>query len=194
MTAYDSIVVEGEFVSEHFLAEEFAARVRSLRREWSEREQAHPDLTVTARQGLTRLAARLVVELTKGRERDTDDYLPALHDGVAEALLLDREPEEFVSFRAGVEQTVPARVFRDSGRVPLLVLEARDARAVEELFDHEDGTGVLLSPLVCGAETQHATVKVLSNLFLADHEPDRPDFVLVLAGGWVLLAGALARG
>ncbi|WP_424185355.1 Eco57I restriction-modification methylase domain-containing protein [Actinokineospora sp. G85] len=184
MSAYDSVVVEGEFVSEHFLAEEFPAKVRTLRKDWAEREGNDDP---TARKGLASLGGRYVAALTNGRERTRQGHLAAIHADVAAALLLAREPEDFTSVRGSAEQTVRARVFRDTGRLPLLVLEACDARAVEDLLD-ADGSGRLLYPLTAGKEAVSATAKVLSNLFLADDESDRPECLLVLAGGWLLLA------
>lgn len=54
ISAYDSIVVEGDFISEHYLAEEFGARVRALRKDWIERE--HNDQR-TPRQELAALSS-----------------------------------------------------------------------------------------------------------------------------------------
>jgi hypothetical protein len=194
MSAYDSIVIEGDFVSEHYLAEEFGGKVRTQRRDWAEREQVKQtsDRPLTPRQGLVRVSGQVSPTLTRGREKGGTTYLRDLHAEFAAALLLEREPEPFTSFRGSIEQTIAARVFRDSGRVPLLVLEAHDCRAVEDLLDagtdDDPGVGRVLDPLVAGEERVWPTAKVLSNLFLADDEADRPEFVLVLAGGWVLVA------
>lgn len=185
MTIYDSIVVEGDFISEHYLGEEFGTRVKALRKDWVEREQTEQ---TTPREGLSALSTGFVAELTLYRETPTAERLAALHKEIRVALQLERQqPEAFTSWRGHEQISVPATVFRDSSKVHLLVLEARDARTVEDVLDAES-SGQLLSPLMVGDVPEASTAKALSTLFLADSEQDQPALILVLAGGWLLLA------
>lgn len=185
MTIYDSIVVEGDFISEHYLGEEFGTRVKALRKDWVEREQTEQ---TTPRGGLSALSTGFVAELTLYRETPTPERLAALHKEIRVALQLEREqPEAFTSWRGHEQISMPATVFRDSSKVHLLVLEARDARTVEDVLDAES-SGQLLSPLMVGDVPEASTAKALSTLFLADSEQDQPALILVLAGGWLLLA------
>ncbi|MEU4802981.1 restriction endonuclease subunit M [Actinosynnema sp. NPDC023587] len=185
MSAFDSIHVEGEFISEHYLSEEFGARVRALRKDWAEREAADQR---TPRQGLAALSTRFVAALTRHRDPATGEPLSGSHRDICAALRLDRAPERFTVTRGTDELTIPARVYRDSGKVHLLVLEAHDARGVEDILDAESGTGCLIEPLMIGEKPEPSTARVLSTLFHADDEQDQPAFILVLAGGWLLLA------
>lgn len=185
MSGYDSIRVEGEFISEHYLAEEFAKTVRALRKDWAERESTGQR---TPRQGITGMSGGFVAALMRYRDPATRESLSALHQDVCAALQLNRAPETFTSLRGRDELSVSARVFRDSGRVHLLVLEAHDARTVEDLLDADSEAGNLLEPLRVGETPKPLTSEAVSTLFHADDEPDQPAFILVLAGGWALLA------
>ncbi|HEX5113657.1 MAG TPA: DNA methyltransferase [Pseudonocardiaceae bacterium] len=183
MTRFDSIKVEGDFVSEHYLVEEFGNRVRALRKDWAEREST--DQT-TSRQGLTALGVGFVTTLTACRENPATG-LSKLYGKVRCALQLNRPIETFTTWRGSEQLTIPATVFRDSGRVHLLVVQAGDARSVEDVLDVE-ATGRLVAPLMMGDKPEPATARALSALFLADSPADQPAFILVLAGGWALLA------
>jgi hypothetical protein len=185
MSGYDSIRVEGEFISEHYLAEEFGKTVRALRKDWAERESTGQR---TPRQGITAMTGGFVGSLMRYRESASRESLSALHDEVCAALQLDRAPELFSSLRGKDELTVSARVFRDSGKVHLLVLEAHDARTVEDLLDNDSEAGDLLAPLQIGGKPEPTIAQAISTLFHVDDEPDQPAFILVLAGGWALLA------
>ncbi len=183
MSGFDSIVVEGDFVSEHFLAEEFGRKVRELRKAWAEREKSDG---FTPRRALTEWSRDFPAHLTRAREHPharRDD----LDTGVQQALGLHRQPEEFTSWRGNEQVRLPATVFRDAGAVHLLVLRAHDARTVEDILD-AGAAGRLREPMRVGEVEQPVTAKALSTVFLADSEADRPAFVLVLAGGWALLA------
>ena len=66
----------------------------------------------------------------------------------------------------------------------LPVLQAGDARGVEDLLNAEEA-GRLLTPAVVAGTEQASTAKVVSEVFAVE-EP--PALVLVTAGGWLLLA------
>ncbi|MDQ2707911.1 MAG: class I SAM-dependent DNA methyltransferase [Actinomycetota bacterium] len=183
MTRFDSIVVGNDLVSEHWLAEQFPATVRSLRAGWKEREDLGK---LTSRSGLIALSGAFGPALARIREQSQLDGLCALHAQVREALLLGGDETNWTSERAGVQLTVPA-VALSGGH--LLVLQARDAATVEDLLDAgADGTGGaghLLSPAAIGPAAETSTARVISAVFRAE-EP--PSLVLVTAGAWLLLA------
>jgi hypothetical protein len=183
VSRFDSIVVEGDFVSEHYLAEEFGIRVRALRKDWAEREATGQN---TPRQALTTWSTGFVSALSRYR-KNARGGSAELYSGIRSALQLDRAAETFTSWRGSDQLTVPATVFRDSGSVHLLVLDAQDAHSIEDVLDNE-GAGKLAEPLLVGDTPEPATARAISNLFLADAEQDQPAFILALAGGWALLA------
>ncbi len=186
MSRFDSIVVGNDLVSEHWLAEQFPATVRTLRAGWKEQEEHSK---TTPRSGLIALSATFGAELVRLRERsDTGrgdvERLRSLHAAVRDALLIPGEETVWRSERAGNEMAVPAVVPQTPSGTHLLVLQARDAETVEDVLDDE-GDGRLLSPATVDGAEETSTARVISGVFLAE-EP--PVLVLVTAGGWLLLA------
>lgn len=186
MSAFDSIVVGNDFVSEHWLAEQFPVTVKTLRATWTERESYDK---ATPRSGLKALAGSFVDQLTRLREasaadRDTTEQLHRLHAAVRAALQLPGEPAPWTGERGAAELVVEAVTVGAPAGTPLLVLQAHDAASVEDLLDDE-GAGCLLSPALLGNQSIDTTATVISEIFQAE-EP--PALVLVTAGAWVLLA------
>ncbi|MGH4022535.1 MAG: Eco57I restriction-modification methylase domain-containing protein [Pseudonocardiaceae bacterium] len=185
MSRFDSVVVGNDLVSEHWLAEQFPATVKTLRATWKDREEHNKP---TPRSGLIALSSTFGAELVRLREQDDADRLRALHAAVRDALQLPGEEAAWSSARAGSELTVPAVASSTPSGTHLLVLQAHDADAVEDLLDPGDdgkGAGHLLAPATVDGVEETGTARVLSAVFLAE-EP--PALVLVTAGAWVLLA------
>ncbi|MGH3843604.1 MAG: Eco57I restriction-modification methylase domain-containing protein, partial [Pseudonocardiaceae bacterium] len=181
MSRFDSIVVGNDLVSEHWLAEQFPATVKTLRAAWKEREEHSK---TTPRSGLVALSATFGAELVPLREYADLGGLRTLHAQVREALHLPSEEADWSSDRAGKDMTVPAVVSTTPSGTHLLVLQAHDAQTVEDLLDGE-GAGHLLSPATVDGAEETATARVISGVFRTE-EP--PALVLVTAGGWLLLA------
>jgi hypothetical protein len=162
MTAYDSIVVGNDFVSEHWLAEQFPAAVRTLRAGWKEREE---HTKTTPRSGLVALATTFGRDLVRAREEPADvSRLRELHAQLREALQLPGEESPWAGERAGQELTVPAVVPRSPNGTHLLVLQAQDAATVEDVIDSE-GAGRLLTPAKIENADEPRTAKVISEVF-----------------------------
>ncbi|MGW0894349.1 Eco57I restriction-modification methylase domain-containing protein [Saccharopolyspora sp. NPDC002578] len=206
MSSFDSIVVSGEFVSEHYLVEQFPARVRTLRKTWAEREELK---VATPRSGLLSVAGSVVSSLTAAREGRAGE-LPELYRRLRVALgfvsgggasdgdgSVDSVPEPVRVQRRGAEVEVRAVPVRTASGLHLVVLEAADAATVEDVLDWQPdsardaeretaGAGRLLDPALIDGKPEHGTARVISALFAAE-ERQRPDWVLVQAGGWLLL-------
>ncbi|GAA4785578.1 class I SAM-dependent DNA methyltransferase [Actinomycetospora chlora] len=181
MTRFDTIVVGNDFVSEHWLAEQFSATVTKQRAVWKEREEHQK---VTPRSALTALAGSFGHELVRLRESGDVERLRELHAAIRSALLIDGEETTWTSERAGGEMTVPAVVGSTPSGTHLLVLQARDAATVEDVLD-ADGVGHLLSPATVDGVAESATAAVVSGVFRVE---DPPALVVVTAGAWLLLA------
>ncbi|MGE0844168.1 Eco57I restriction-modification methylase domain-containing protein [Pseudonocardia sp.] len=202
MSAFDTIVVENDFVSEHWLAEQFPATVRARRAEWKERED---HAKVTPRSGLISLAGDFGRDLVRYRETESqhheqlaqksqkqiqaertqlDAQLNALHQAIRAALLLPAEETTWIGSRTDTELTVRAAVPQSPDGTPLVVLQARDAADIEDLLN-ANGAGHLLTPATVDGVEVSATSEVLSGLF---HTEEKPALILVTAGGWLLLA------
>ena len=181
MTRFDSVVVGNDFVSEHWLAEQFPKTVTSARAAWKEREEHEKP---TPRSRLKAIASRFGRDLVRLRESGSEDGLRTLHAEVRRALLIPGDEQEWTSERAGGEMTVPAVAPASPTGAALLVLQARDAGRVEDLLDN-DGAGHLLTPATVDGAPETATATVVSGLFRTE---DAPPLVLVTAGAWLLLA------
>jgi hypothetical protein len=186
MSSFDSIVVGNDLVSEHWLAEQFPATVKSLRGAWKEREDYGK---ATPRSALLTLAGTFGVGLARLRERGTagrgeEAELRALHAAVRGALQLPGDEHVWVGERGGAELSIAAVAPGAPTGTPFLVLQAHDAATVEDLLD-ADGNGQLLTPAQLGPSTIASTATAISELF-ASEEP--PTLVLVTAGAWLLLA------
>ncbi|MFP5021913.1 restriction endonuclease subunit M [Pseudonocardia phyllosphaerae] len=181
MSRYDSIVVGNDFVSEHWLAEQFPRTVTALRAVWKEREgHGKP----TPRSGLKALAAAFGRTLVRYRESGDEATLRELHALVRNALLIPGAEQDWTSERAGGEMTVRAVAPASATGTPLLVLQAHDAAQVEDLLD-DKGAGLLLSPAHVDGDEVHSTAEVISGLFRTE---DAPPLILVTAGAWLLVA------
>ncbi|MDN5914706.1 MAG: restriction endonuclease subunit M [Pseudonocardia sp.] len=181
MTRYDSVVVGNDFVSEHWLAEQFPKTVLTARAAWKEREEHGKP---TPRAGLKAVAARFGRDLVRLRESGSEDGLRDLHAEVRRALLIPGDEREWASERAGGEMTVAAIAPASTTGTTLLVLQARDAGRVEDLLD-VDGAGHLLTPATLDGAHESATAAVISGLFRTE---DAPPLILITAGAWLLLA------
>ena len=186
MTSFDSIVVGNDLVSEHWLAEQFPATVKTLRAAWKEREEHDKP---TPRSGLLSLAGGFGSRLAKLREQGSTtprgiDGLRELHAAVRVALQLAGDEAPWVGERGGAELTIAAVAPGAPTGTPVLVLQARDANTVEDLLDAE-GSGRLLTPAQLGPAVIESTATAISEVFQAE-EP--PTLVLVTAGAWLLLA------
>lgn len=181
MTRFDTIVVGNDFVSEHWLAEQFPATVTKQRGVWKEREEHQK---VTPRSALTALAGSFGRDLVRLREAGDVQRLRELHATVRGALMIAGDETTWTSERAGGEMTVPAVVGSTPSGTHLLVLQARDAATVEDLLD-ADGVGQLLAPATVDGVAESTTAAVVSGVFRVE---DPPALVLVTAGAWLLLA------
>ncbi|MGI8309331.1 DNA methyltransferase [Saccharopolyspora hattusasensis] len=185
MSAFDSVVVTGDFVSEHYLSEQFPTRVKALRKDWAEREEVK---VATPRSGLTGFAGTAARLLASARERADQDVLRKFYRKTRRALLLDAEPEQIKVVRLGAAVEVDGVAHRTASGLHLVILQAMDAHTVEDILDWnaetEEGLGRLLAPATIDGKPEPGLGKVISGLFLAE-EP--PRLVLVQAGGWLLL-------
>jgi len=186
MSSFDSIIIGNDLVSEHWLAEQFPATVKTLRAAWKEREEYGK---ATPRSGLLALASPFSTRLARLREHAGNGHggneeLRELHTAVRVALQFAGDETPWVGERGGAELTVTAVAPGAHTGTPLLVLQAHDAATVEDLLDAE-GKGQLLTPALLGSVTINSTATVISEVFQSE-EP--PALVLVTAGGWLLLA------
>jgi hypothetical protein len=185
---YDSIRNVGDFLSPHWLDEAFPAKLKNLVKEWRERAEhgKHSPLRGLSSSSGAYLAAK--ADLPKPGEDGYARAVAALHTLVLTAIGIEAIPTELVTERAEKSVTVPllARCQGPGGEA-LHVLQAHPAADADDLFGDE---GRLLDPIrvqetATRIEETAAVPAAVQELFLTD---DDPRYVLLLAGGWVLLS------
>lgn len=175
----DSIILGGEFVSEHYFGtdaprQSFRGRVLARRKAWDE---AKANVDSTTRSLYTEARDQLGKSFAALAEGSVD--LPELYGRLRgllgfNALGFDVEPHETV---------LTVRSSGLSGPPPLVLIEANANLALESLLSKDANT--LLQPFSVDEKTElNSVARLLSHLFVAE---DGPQFALVFAGSTVLL-------
>ncbi|MGH3097142.1 MAG: hypothetical protein ACRDMV_14235, partial [Streptosporangiales bacterium] len=191
---YDSIRNVGDFLSPHWLSEVFPDKLRTLGREWRDRVEHGKHSPLQGLSGSSAAFAKTKAALPRPRGEDGEGYAEAvtdLHCLLLRALGYEPEPVELATEQSGTPVTVPllARCQSPAGEA-LHVLQAAPVDDADDLFSDD---GRLLHPVrVRTGKTDTAKVeeigsvtKAVQRLLLTD---DAPRFVLVVAGGWLLLS------
>jgi hypothetical protein len=192
MSRFDSVIAGEEWISEHYLTSDagkgtFASHVTALRKQWDEVESLDKS---TPRSGL-RASATEIAAAIAGLGDDLPGTAPddvrAVHTLLRRALGLDRSAQTWHSERSGAGIEVSDAIAHPTPTgTSLLIMQGEPAHTVEEVLDaSDDGRGRLLTPATIDGKPESATTKVVSTVFLAD---DRPEFVLIQAGRWAVLA------
>ncbi len=185
MATSDAILDVEEWISEHYFTtqakgESFHKHVLDRRKEWDSADHDTPRSRFTRhRSELLRLLTDLYANGTGGHNASAPDAKP-LRD-----LVLD-----ILGYRTGefqVSGSAPARFYNSPGvtrAAPLVVVDARPVQVLDDLMVKDAPT--LASPFPLNEkDTLHSVSRLLSHLFVAE---DGPDFGLVLAGRWIVVA------
>ncbi|MDB4872766.1 MAG: class SAM-dependent methyltransferase, partial [Gemmatimonadales bacterium] len=203
--SFDSLVNKGDYFSAHYLAEVLPKDLKrkdGLLARWTEEEK---DGRSTPRRGLRALGkpyfddrpffADFDVKLRGDDPLNPDEVaewrkgLNELHGEVLRALGYDPEPHELVVQRAGSEDDHPVQVAYADRH--LVAIECGWAADVDAALD-DDLSGLLLSPVDDGTPKGITSgTKLAAWLFSAE---DAPRYVLILAGGVVILADRATWG
>ncbi|QJW35487.1 class I SAM-dependent DNA methyltransferase [Cellulosimicrobium protaetiae] len=190
MAASDAIVVGEDWISEHYVGSDgkqsFRTRVLERRKAWDDAEKEGEQTTrarfVGARASLLSTLAGL------GEEGGRFAVLPELYAELRRVL-------GYTSVALQSKQDGPVERVHATGleaAAPLVIVEAVAVKDVEALLAKGDRDKpsprdrTLLEPYAVDDTTQiHSVARLLSYLFVQD---DAPEFALVLAGGWMLVA------
>ncbi|ACU98479.1 Eco57I restriction-modification methylase domain-containing protein [Saccharomonospora viridis] len=195
---YDSIRNVGDFLSPHWLSEAFPGKLRQLSKDWRERatKGKHSPLKALSTVAGKFLAAKAL--LPRPHQDGYSEAVTELHILVLKALGFEAAPTELETRRSENPVWVPllARAQSLSGEA-LHVLQAVPVDDVDDLFGAVQGDtdrqGALLDPIrvrsgsteAAKTEAVESVSKAVQQLFLTEHAPR---FVLVIAGGWLLLS------
>ena len=194
MVASDALIVGEDWISEHYFttdarSQSFQAKVAERRKAWDEdaktvRGDGDPDSRVdtvrsrflAARQSLSVDLASLLADAPD----DADVKLPDLYARLR--TVLGYNTGEYTLKQVGPVIRITTPDLNEAA--PLVIVEARAAATVEDLIVKDGRT--LLTPYEGDETTTYTSVaRLLSALFVAD---DGPEFALVLAGRWLLVA------
>ena len=185
MASSDALIVGEDWISEHYFttdakSESFQAKVAERRKAWDE-DAKNGAATVRSRFVSVRLRlGASIADLLAGQPGTGDDSLPELYAELRQ--VLGYESGEYVLKRTGPVLGVVTPEISEGA--PLVIIEARAAETIEDLIAKDGGT--LLTPYEVDEKTTFTSAaRLLSALFLAD---DGPEFALVLAGRWLLVA------
>ncbi|WP_328739153.1 class I SAM-dependent DNA methyltransferase [Streptomyces erythrochromogenes] len=213
---YDSLVNRGEYFSAHYLAEVFPKDLKSgLLAAWKAREEeaksssdpeqeqeADPQaLPVTPRLGLRALrrpyfrTRAFFAEAAAGAADDATTYdapewrerAASLNASVLRSLGYDAKPQTLTVSRADHTYEIPV-AHAEPG---LVAVDCGWAAEPDAALD-PDGPGRLLIPIALDASTSLRTGSKLASFLFASE--DAPRYVLLLAGGVIVLADRAAWG
>ncbi|MFJ8881989.1 class I SAM-dependent DNA methyltransferase [Streptomyces sp. NPDC102402] len=210
---YDSLVNRGDYFSAHYLAEVFPKDLKSgLLASWKTREEeakssesvdqeAAPDaLPVTPRLGLRALRrpyfrtraffAEAAVTHDDSTTYDAPEWrerAASLNASVLRALGYDAKPRTLTVSRADHTYEIPV-AHAEPG---LVAVDCGWAAEPDAALD-ADGSGRLLTPVQLDASTALRTGSKLASFLFASE--DAPRYVLLLAGGVIVLADRAAWG
>ncbi len=189
MAASDAIVVGEDWISEHYFStdgkQSFQAKVLERRKAWDDGGTDAPSARtrfVAARADLLSTLAGL------GEEGGRFAVLPELYERLR--AVLGYTTAALQAKREGPVEWVHATGLE--AKAPLVLVEAVAVKDVESLLAKGDPAKpserdrTLLEPYQADEKTQiHSVARLLSHLFVQD---EGPDYALVLAGGWLLVA------
>ena len=185
MASSDALIVGEDWISEHYFttdakSESFQAKVAERRKAWDE-DAKNGAATVRSRFVSVRLRlGASIADLLAGQPGTGDDSLPELYAELRQ--VLGYESGEYVLKRTGPVLGVVTPEISEGA--PLVIVEARAVETIEDLIAKDGGT--LLTPYEVDEKTTFTSAaRLLSALFVAD---DGPEFALVLAGRWLLVA------
>lgn len=187
---FDSISNVNDFLSEHWLAEVFPNRLRDLTKRWKEE---HEHGKPTPLRGLAGIAHSYLTALAELPRPELDGFQAAvgdLHGQLLSAIGIEPAAQQLDTEQADTPMTIPllARIQGPSGD-PLHVVQAAPVDAIDDLFAED---AELLHPIELHVSSEkveqlRAVAKGITQIFLTQH---CPRYLLVLAGGWVLLTDA----
>jgi hypothetical protein len=189
VAASDALIVGEDWISEHYFttdarSESFLAKAIERRKQWDEDAKS-----ADGKSGVQTVRSRFIVargklgtdiaDLLAGQPGATDDTLPGLYRDLRE--ILGYESGEYLLKQEGPVIGVGTPDLAETP--PLIIVEGRPPATVEDVIARAETT--LLTPYETDEKTITSIAQLLSELFVA---ADGPEFALVFAGRWLLVA------
>ncbi|TQE34004.1 type II restriction endonuclease subunit M [Streptomyces ipomoeae] len=207
--AFEAIVNRNEYISAHYLAEVFSKDLVDLRKRWTAADRAGQPTSRAGMRNLGRDYFKAKVRITEKGDFDGSD-LRRLNDALLAALAYtrpdgeqpQRDDDTHIRIQRGVFEVMHADKVREvpvalavkgPGGVELVALDVTwNTNADLVVSDVEDDGSELLTPIALdGKHRITSAADAVTFLFGCD-DAYTPRFVLLLAGGAVLLADRTA--
>lgn len=188
---FDSVNNVNDFLSEHWLAEVFPAKLRELGKEWRECAERGKDTPVRGLAATAGAYAKELGDLPSSAASDFVDRVTAAHKSLLRAAGFQVELEVLETVQADTRIDVPLL-----GRFPsatstdsVHILQAVPVNSVDALFG---GEAELLEPISLHltntkVEPLKGVSEAITQIFITDHAPR---YLLAVAGSVVLLTDA----
>jgi hypothetical protein len=181
MASSDALVIGEDWISEHYFttdakSQSFQAKVLERRKAWDDAG----DGGSTVRSRFIAARGRLEASLADLMAGEGDDNLAELYAGLRR--ILGYASGEYGLTAAGPVVNVSAPGI--AAGAPLVLVEAKAAESVEDLIA-KDADSLAVPYQVDEKTTVTSAGRLLSTLFVSE---DGPEFALVMAGRWLLIA------
>ena len=182
MASSDAFVIGEDWISEHYFttdakSQSFQAKVLERRKAWDEAGEGVSTIRSRFIAARGRLEASLA-DLLAGE--DEDGTLPELYADLREVLGYHSGEYSLKTDGPVIHVSAPDI----SANAPLAIIEAKPAETVEDLIAKDAGN--LLTAYVVDDKTALTSAGVLLSTLFVD--ADGPEFALVMAGRWLLVA------
>jgi hypothetical protein len=187
----DALLIGGDWISEHYFTTEatsqsFHSQVLARRKQWDE-DKAHGTIRTRFAAQRSWLLDTLTTLTTLDATTDVTSTDPNAADVTTELYSRLHHILGFDGLGLHTDRTGPIQRISAPGLAagaPLVLIQARPVATIEALLAKDQPT--LLVPWQQDDKTQHRNLaRALSAVFVAE---DPPQFALVLAGRWLLVA------
>lgn len=188
---FDSISNVNDYLSEHWLAEVFPAKLKDLGKDWKERATQGKHTPVKGLVAISGNYLRALGDLPDPTHPDYTATVSEAHRDLLRAVGFETSETILETFQGETPIAVPliARFPGAADTDALHILQAVPATDADSLFSDD---AELLHPLqlaITSEKTEQlaSVSKAITQLFVSDHAPR---YLLVIAGGTVLLTDA----
>ncbi|RVW08225.1 restriction endonuclease subunit M [Prescottella agglutinans] len=188
---FDSISNVNDYLSEHWLAEVFPAKLKDLGKDWKERATQGKDTPLKGLVSVSGSYLRALGQLPDPANPDYAAVVTEMHRDLLRAAGFETSETTLETFQGETPIAVPliARFTGAADTDALHILQAVPAADADSLFSDD---AELLHPLrltITSEKTEllASVSKAITQLFVSDHAPR---YLLLVAGGTVLLTDA----
>ena len=191
MSMFDSIANVNDYLSEHWLAEVFPAKLKDLAATWKELAAKGKPTPVRGLASLNGGYLTGLASLPEPTHQDFPDLVTQVHQGLLRAVGFDTQPTILETAQAETPINVPllGRFSSPTFTDALHILQASPVDSADALLGDD---AELLDPVTLAVTSEKtdqiaSVAKAITQIFISD---DPPRYLLVVAGGAVLVTDA----